>query len=194
MPNLGYSFAPNFENADMGRRGGDPRAAPQGALQTINYQLPPRVAGAPGGLSPLQGQDQAGPSHNSSVLASVLRTVLGAGADDVLAMGDQGAQAYLQAIMGQPAPQRGAPVVHPGGDGSRAPVDEGTARVSVPGLQTPDGTAFADRSRPGTAGDPPFLQTSPAGQFMQNERGMGAFKDPGGGYLSSVLMGQGWPS
>lgn len=77
---LGYSFAPTFQNAEMGARGGAPPAQAQQALQTLSFRLKPRVAGAPGSLSPLQGQDRAGSSIGQAVLESVLRTVLGAGA------------------------------------------------------------------------------------------------------------------
>jgi hypothetical protein len=75
---LGYSFAPNFDNAEQGRRGGSPATTPQTPLQTLSFRLP-KFKGAGGGLSPLQGTS-AGSSLSRAVLESVLRTVLGSGA------------------------------------------------------------------------------------------------------------------
>lgn len=73
----GYTFAPTFENAEMGRRGGSPGEFPQGSIQVLNFRLP-RVAGAPGpnSVSPLVGDRPTG-GFGSAVLQSVLQTVLG---------------------------------------------------------------------------------------------------------------------
>lgn len=135
MPqNLGYAFAPTFSNADLGKQGGSPPATPQGALQTLSFNLGPRVAGAPGGLSPLQGTNQAGSSISQAVLASVLRTVLGADA----VSGSFGGGSEFQMPQGAP-PQAPTPVVHPGGDGN--------TRFRVPDPNAPDrtdGPAFED--------------------------------------------------
>lgn len=74
---LGYSFAPTFENAELGKRGGAPGDFPQGSLQVLNFRLP-SVTGAPGSnaLSPLTGDRPTG-GFGSAVLQSVLHTVLG---------------------------------------------------------------------------------------------------------------------
>jgi hypothetical protein len=75
---IGYSFAPSFDNADMGRRGASPAAAPQGALKTLNFRLP-RVAGAAtsNAISPLVTDERRGSPLAEAVLQSVMRTVLG---------------------------------------------------------------------------------------------------------------------
>lgn len=170
MPNLGYAFAPSFENAEMGRQGGSPPTAPQGALQTINYQLPARFAGAPGGLSPLQGQDMAGQGRTSAVIQSILRTVLGPGAG-LMGGGDQGAQDYLQSAAGQPPPVMRPPVVHPGGgNGRRAEVEGMMGATSLP-------------MSPGEGG--PLMQ-QPYGDWIR--RAM----QPGQG-PAFIGSGQGWP-
>ena len=88
MPNnsIGYSFAPTFQNAELAKAG-VPNASPQQALQTLSFQLKPKMAGAPGnadGLSPLQGTERVGSSIAEAVLASVLRTVLGVDAASML--------------------------------------------------------------------------------------------------------------
>lgn len=188
MPNLGYSFNPSFENAEMGRRGGEPPVKAQQSLQTINYQLPARVAGAPGGLSPLQGQDQAGQSRMSAVIASVLRTVLGPGAD--LGDGSDAAlQAYLEQLMsgqgqggdGGAVRQLPTPVIHPGGTGQPQRGDP----ASIPGLETAGDGFLGDRTpsgRRGAPGEPPFLSTGPVGTRAD----VGQSPD----YLASILSGQ----
>ena len=78
---LGYSFAPTFDNAQQGQSGGV--SSPQGALQTLNFRLPPRVSNSP---SPLL-TDQRRSTFGGSVLQSVLRTVLGS---DMATFGDMG--------------------------------------------------------------------------------------------------------
>jgi hypothetical protein len=116
--NVGYSFAPTFDNADMGRRGGSPPASSQQALEVLNFNLKPKVAGAAmGGFSPLVGQNQAGSSIGQAVLQSVLRTVLGEGGMDMFGEGALGRDRDPGLPAGMTPGQAPAPVIHPGGEG-----------------------------------------------------------------------------
>jgi hypothetical protein len=80
---LGYSFAPTFENAEQGRRGGSPAVTSQDPLQVLSYRLP-KWKGAAGGLSPMQGTERVGSAISSAVLESVFRTVLGADSSSIM--------------------------------------------------------------------------------------------------------------
>lgn len=141
-PNFGYSFEPTMESADRARRGGVPGAAPQGAIQTLNFRLP-RVTGA-ASLSPLTGQDRVGTNFGGAVLQSVLKTVLGpqaasflgdqgggiGGADrrtardsgsDVLAMLSRGGQGMPDQMGGGPSLRRPDPVIIPAQETGEGP-------------------------------------------------------------------------
>lgn len=75
---LGASFAPTFDNADLAKRGQVGGQFPQGSLQVLNYRLPSvaGAAGIPGSISPLLGDQRRG-GFGSAVLQSVLHTILG---------------------------------------------------------------------------------------------------------------------
>lgn len=106
---LGYSFAPTFENADLGKRGGSPAEFPQGSVKVLNFQIP-RIAGAPGpnAISPLVGDTPSGASFGSSVLQSVLHTVLGPDAGAAAASASPGAAASGSAVASQSQRDPGA--------------------------------------------------------------------------------------
>lgn len=145
---LGVSFAPTFENADLGKRTGTPSSGP---LQVLSYRIP-KFRGAGGGLSPLQGDERAGSSVGRAVLESVFRTVLGSEADAFLASmsGGGGGSSFGQPardpaadFWGNFASQFGGgfappPVVRPG---NTAPVDRQPAPTAPPPAPGP---SFAD--------------------------------------------------
>jgi hypothetical protein len=178
---IGYNFAPTFANAEFGKQGGAPPTSAQQALQTLSFRLGPRVAGAPGGLSPLQGTAQAGSSISSAVLASVLRTVLGA--DATMDMGD-GRQSFSPGTMpgaggldpgvGQfTGNQMPNPVIHPGQDAGES------YRVAQP-TSTPRGTAD-----PTHAGLQDFFsqeRQQAMGYAPSSMSGLNAMAGPWGGY------------
>lgn len=180
MP-LGASFAPTFENSRMQRptTGGQPNAQ---ALQVLSYQLKPRVAGAPG-LSPLQGQQQAGSSIGQAVLRSVLRTVLGAGADELFQDGGgessfspgsmPGASGYDPGFAGVTPPTPRNPVIHPG----EAPYEDWPSRWEEP-----------PSSRPAPSGEAPTMPPSPYRDFFSGDRRMYA---PDVAYAQSPFGGGG---
>lgn len=136
-PTIGATFAPTFENSELATRD---RATTRASspLKVLNYSMEPRVAGSPGGLSPLQGQRFAGSPIGQAVLESVLRAVLGADASMFLNSGGQAntsrgpegwggqsrdtgmqdLQGAFQGLVGGGEDIRSprAPVIHPGGD------------------------------------------------------------------------------
>lgn len=75
---VGYSFAPTFDQAELGKRGGVPPTRPQSSLQTLNYSLPSQTSAH--AISPKVGNNQLGSSISSAVLQHVLQTVLGSDA------------------------------------------------------------------------------------------------------------------
>lgn len=118
---IGYSFAPTFENAELAGRSGGPQA--QGPLQVLSYRLK-RSPAITGGFSPLAGDQMSGAS-NSALIQSILHTVLGPDA----------AQAFLSSLSsgvgggmggGMSMPANNAPVVKPGGEGVKLPTEGGS--------------------------------------------------------------------
>jgi len=154
---IGYSFAPTFDNAELGKRGGSPVTQNQDAIKTLNFQLKPQVVGASGGISPLAGSSPRGSNFGGAVLASVMRAVLGAdqasafmdgiGGDDRRTSRDPGS-----AILGQIAGASGGvgdqgidlnqsslnPVIRPGGDRPGGAPDFGDAPGGVNAGTVPD--------------------------------------------------------
>lgn len=99
---LGYSFAPTFQGAAEGRRGGTPPTAPTGTLKTLNFQLPEATADqSVNAISPLVTSARRGRTLSDTILAAVLKSVMGQDAGSVLAT-------PAAALAGQ-TPQAGAP-------------------------------------------------------------------------------------
>lgn len=117
---LGYSFAPTFSNAELGKRGGSPPASSQQALQTLSFRLKPRIAGAPGSPTSLMGAGPQGSPISSAVLESVLRTVLGPDAAAMLSAGSPAAMAASSPVS-QAVPSQFSPAPSASSEGRRAP-------------------------------------------------------------------------
>lgn len=144
----GVTFAPTADAARRAKMGGV-AASPRGdAVQVLNFQLKPRVAGVPGGLSPLQSQTTVG-GFGNAVVQSVLKTVLGA---DALAGLRMQAPPYL-------APNDQGTTDAPGVVGNPF------ARLTVPG-RDPGGSIFGAPSTPA----PTVAPTVRIGQTVGTDR------------------------
>ncbi|MEQ1726740.1 MAG: hypothetical protein ABL982_00050 [Vicinamibacterales bacterium] len=154
---FGASFAPTTDNADRARRGEVPGAPSSEPLQVLNFKLKPQVAGAPGGVSPLQTQATSG-GFSSAVVQSVLRTVFGAEnagrfSAPGLTPGDDGGN-ELGALAGRGNPLRMGPTR-----------DAGFAASALPSAtQSPNIRLGLGFGGGGGVDNPPPVNEAPIGQ------------------------------
>lgn len=158
---LGYSFAPTTDNADLGKRGGQPPYRTQDPIRTLNFQLP-QVTGA-NSISPLAGQTRAGSSIGQAVLQSVLKTVLGADAASAFLSGSPASAAITAPQpprMSMPgAPVSAAPRVRGGVTGGMT-MDPGPELNSIPNFSAGQSTVGGGQPRPPAPTNPTFLPGS----------------------------------
>lgn len=170
---LGYSFSPTAANAEDGKRGGNPPATSQSALQTLNFRLPTFTGATQStrAISPLVSQNPVGSNFGDAVIQSVLKTVLGPGGLD----GFMGVGAPQDDVTGDRAlpPGTRSPIAQPGRDpGSQVFNDPGFNRAPspnpsihpgdfAPSPETPD----FSKVNPSASSEPAVLPSNSSGSF-----------------------------